>query len=242
MDASTQLSKRDSLTKRIKDRDPEFEYTDDEALFDRIGSDYDKYDSELNDYKNQVGSFEDLLSNDPHAAQFVTDLSAGRDPWVALIERIGADGITDMLNDPEKLEAYAAANKEYLKRVATEKEINEKRKENLKASRELVDSIIAEGISEEDMDNALDYLTEVANELLDGTYSEKAIRMALKALGYDRDIAEADQAGEVRGRNAKVEMSMRRPRQGDGVPSLNGANNAPEGLAPRNIFDQARNA
>lgn len=67
--------------------------------------------------------------------------------------------------------------------------------------------------------------------------------MALKAINHDADIAAASQEGEIRGKNAKAEAQLRKPKRGDGTPALAGANNAP---APQkrkgSIFDVADGA
>lgn len=62
-----------------------------------------------------------MLANDPHSAQFITDTAQGKDPWTSLINRIGIDGVKEMLDDPAKMDEYSASNKEYINRMATER-------------------------------------------------------------------------------------------------------------------------
>lgn len=124
-------SKRDLIGERLKKKYPDRDYADDEALFGQINDDYDQYDNELGQYKERESRLTDLLSKDNRAAQFIADMAKGNDPWLAVIERLGIDGITDLMNDPSKQEAYAEANKKYVERLAKEKSLEEEYEKNI---------------------------------------------------------------------------------------------------------------
>ena len=120
-------SKRDLFGERLKKKYPDRDYADDEALFGQIND-----DNELGQYKERESRLTDLLSKDNRAAQFIADMANGNDPWLAVIERLGIDGITDLMNDPSKQEAYAEANKKYVERLAKEKSLEEEYEKNMR--------------------------------------------------------------------------------------------------------------
>ena len=157
-------SKRDLFGERLKKKYPDREYADDEALFGQISDDYDDYDNQLNQYKERESRLTDLLSNDDRAAQFIADMAKGNDPWLAVIERLGIDGITDLMNDPSKQEAYAEANKKYVEHLAKQKSLEEEYENNMRnVTLPMLEKMKQErGISDETLDAAWEYLHHVA--------------------------------------------------------------------------------
>lgn len=236
-------SKRDLLGERLKKKYPDRDYADDEALFGQINDDYDEYDTELGQYRDRESRLTDLLSKDPRSAQFITDIAKGTDPWIAVIERLGIDGVTDLLNDPKKQSEYAEANKRYVERVAKERELEDEYEKNMReVTLPMLERMKQErGISDDMIDAAWDYLHHVADAAIRGTFTEADIDMALKAVNHDADVENARTEGTVAGRNAKIDEKLRKPQTGDGTPNLAGSNNAPtrNGKKPLNIFDYA---
>lgn len=237
-------SKRDLLGERLKQKYPDREYVDDEALFGQINDDYEQYDNELNAYKEREGRITDLFSSNPMSAQFITDMAKGEDPWIAVVERMGIDGITELLNDPSKREKYAEANKKYLQRVAKEKELEEEYQNNLAESLGLLERIQQErGLGDETMDAAYNLINRISHEAIIGKFTEDTVDMALKAVTHDASMENARSEGIAAGRNEKIEEKLRKPKAGDGTPNLAGSNNAPSRKTSEgSMFDLARDA
>ncbi len=243
-DSKQVKSRREQLGERLKKRYPDREYADDEALFGQINDDYDEYDNKLTGYKDRESKLTELLAKDPHSAQFITDMAQGKDPWTSLINRIGIDGVKDMLDDPAKMEEYAASNKEYVARMAKQKGLEEEWEKNMKNTLQMLEQKQQEhGLSDEELDKAADWIKEVTNDAVLGIIKPETIEMALKAINHDADMEAASQEGEIRGRNARAEAQLRKPRRGDGTAMLRGANNAPAPSKSKgSIFDIAEEA
>lgn len=238
-------SRREAFGERLKKKYPEKAFDDDEALFGQIDDDYSSYEDELDKYKDRDSRFTELLSTDPRAARFITDMADGKDPWIAVVERLGIDGVTDLMNDPEKQAAYAEANKKYVERLAKEKTLDEEYRKNLSESMASLERLQQErGLSDETLDAAMDVVFRIANEAIVGKYSPETIDMALKVVSHDADVANARTEGRVAGRNAKIEERLRKPSMGDGQPVLAGRNNAPQkkknGMSMFDLADDAR--
>lgn len=237
-------SRRDQFRERLIKKYPDREYADDEALFGQINDDYDEYDNRLSGYEERERKLTDMFTNDPRSAQFITDMAQGKDPWSSLINRIGIDGVKEMLDDPAKMEEFAASNKEYVERMAKQKGLEEEWEKNMKTTLSMLEQKQQElGLSDEQIDAAADLIKEITNDAVIGIIKPETLDMVLKALNHDADMAVAREEGEIRGKNAKVEAKLRKPSRGDGTPTLAGTNNAPAPSRQKNsIFDIAAEA
>lgn len=235
-------SKRDITLERLKVKYPDGNFEDDEAIFSQINDDYDSYDNELATYKEHEKGLADMFSADPRSAAFLTDWRNGEDPVVGLVRKFGVE-IKDVLDDPEMQEKIAEANKEYLDRVAQEKELEETYQANLAESLETISSIQEEkGYSDEQIDQAFEWLMGVIQDGVIGKFTPEIIDMAMKAQNYDADVAQAEAEGEVRGRNAKIEEKLRTRKAGDGLVALEGNNGNTGSRKPQSMFDLANEA
>lgn len=245
MDEEKQVkSRRDQLGERLKKKYPDREYADDEALFGQINDDYDEYDSQLSGYKERESKLTDMFTRDPQSAQFITDMAQGKDPWASLINRIGIDGVKEMLDDPAKMEEFSKSNKEYVDRMAKQKGLEEEWEKNMKTTLAMLEQKQQKlGLTDEQIDQAADLIKEITNDAVIGIIKPETIDMVLKAINHDADIAAASEEGEIRGKNAKAEAKLRKPNRGDGTPTLAGANNAPAPSRLKgSIFDIADGA
>lgn len=217
-------SNRDALLERLRNKYPEEVFDDDEAVYGKISADYDDYDKKLSDYQSEEKTFTDMFNSDPRSAQFLADWHNGKHPAVALVELFGDDFVEE-LKDPARQEELAEASKAYAERVAKEKDYEEQYKKNIEETRSAVEKLQEEeGLSDEDIDRALDFLVKIMQDGILGKFSPDSIHMALKALDHDADVDVADRAGEVRGRNARIEEKLRKGHGSDGTANLSGKN------------------
>ncbi len=236
-------TKRELIAERLKNRYPDKDFTDDEAMYGQIHDDFDEFDKELAGYEEREKAFTDMFASDPRSAQFMTDWRSGDDPEVALIRRHGKDNLLDAINDPEKLEVIAEANKNYVERVAKEKELEDLYQANLAESIKALDAMPGtEGITEEDVNKAMTFLLGVIRDGIVGKFSPESVMMALKAINHDADVENANQEGLVQGKNTKIEEKLRKPKTGDGTTPLGSANNKVRQSRSYSIFDEARGA
>ena len=202
-------SNRERYTDRLKAKYPDKEFADDEALFAQINDEYDGLDKELSGYKEREKALSDLFASNPRSAAFLTDWRKGEDPIIGMIRKFG-DDFKAALEDPEKQEALAAANKEYAERITKEKEFEELQQE--------------EGISDDEIDQAMEFLIGIMKDGLLGKFTRDSIQMAIKAIKHDSDVETASHEGEVKGRNSKIEEKLRKGSKSDGTANLAGKN------------------
>lgn len=236
-------SKRELAVERLAAKYPNKDFKDDEVFFGQIYDDYDDYDRQLNEYRSREEALADMFASDPRSASFFMQWKNGEDPAVNLVRMYGTE-IKDAIEDPERQEAIAAANKEYLDRVTEEANYEKQYKENLEATNALLDELQEkEGLSDEEIDNVMERVMAIVKDAVLGKFSAETIDMVRKAMGYDAAVAQAAHDGEVKGRNEKIEEKLRTLKRTDGTAMLSGNNN-PQSRPRRSesIFDLAREA
>jgi hypothetical protein len=226
---------RELIIERLSAKYPEREWVDDEALFGQVGADYDDYDNQLNGYKEREGKLEKLFAENPRAAQFVSDMAHGKDPWIGVIEFVGSDGVLQLMNDPEKKEALDAANKAYAERLAEQKRLEEEYEKNQAEAIKLREQLDAQ-YGEEVVDAALAVIDQIFKDALVGKVTPETFDMALKVVRHDSDVDNARSEGVIAGRNAKIEEGLRKRQGGDGMPAMGGSSAAPV-VKKRGFFD-----
>ena len=232
-------SKKAKIKHRLKGKYPDIDVENEEVLYSKIDDDFDAFDSELEAYKSREKTFSDMFTSDPRSATFLMSWKNGGAPVVELVRQFGTDGLKEMIDDPEKLEEIAQANREYLDKVAESKAFEEEYKQNLAASLEAIGKV--EG-DDAEIDEAITWLFKVGRDASKGIVNPEDLRLAIKAMTFDRATADAEYQGEVRGRNAKIEEKMRSA-EGDGMPQL-GSRTIPvrENRRANSIFDLAEGA
>lgn len=219
-----QKSKRDMFRERVKTRHPDLDIDDEEAYYDTVGADIDDYENQLTQYRDNESKLTDMFASDPRSAQFLVSWRNGEDPAIALIRLFGTE-IRDVLDDPERIDEIAKANKEYVERVAKSKELDDEYAKNIKDSLERLDKMSAEeGVAESDLDDAVAVIIQMTSNGLRGIFTPEMIQTALKAVKHDADVEGAASEAEVRGKNAGIEAKLRKRAKGDGQPALGGKN------------------
>lgn len=237
-------SKRDLLKKRLSEKYPDKNFDEDEDFMGAISDDYDNYDKELERYKNDERTFSDMFSADPRSAQFLADWKNGTDPMIAFVRRFGTE-LKDAIDDPERQEELAKANADYLERISKSKQLEDEYAANIDVTNQTIEEWQAEkGIDDEKVNGVIDFLLCVIHDGIVGKFSRETLEMAFKAINHDSDVASAEHVAEVRGRNAKINENKMRRQQGDGMPTLGGANTKASGgnKKENSIFGMARDA
>lgn len=225
-------TKKELAMERLAAKYPDMNFDDEEIMYGRINDDYDDYDKQLAGYKDRESKFAEMFTRDPRTARLMLDWRDGKDPVVNLIRMFGTD-ITSAIDDESKQEEIAAANKEFVERVAKEKELQEEYEKNLGESLAYLATLQEAGTSDADIDAAVDLLIKITRDAIIGIFSPESIDMAMKAIKHDTDVEQAAAEAEVRGKNTKVEEKLRKSSKSDGVPQLNGSNNQAGNQRPR---------
>ena len=226
---------RQRAVDRLKGKYPDKNFDDEEAFYGQINDDYDEYDKQLGGYKEREKSLSDMFNADPRSAAYLTSWRKGGDPAVELVRQFGTE-IKDAIDDPERLDAISEANKEYVERVAKEKQLDEEYHKNLEASLLYLDELQQKsGLSDDDVDKTMEFLVSIVKDGIMGRFSPESIDMARKAINHDVDVESASMEGEVRGKNTNVTEKLRKKSAGDGTAQLDGKNGGVKRTIPRSL-------
>lgn len=229
-------SRRDEALERLSSRYPDKKFEDDEAIYGQMLDDYDANDKELSSLRDDTQRLADVFNKNPELADFMAEAVKGNNPVLTYIRKYG-DNIREMLDDESKQEEFAAANKEYMDRVAKEQEYEDEYQKNLDESLSLFDQLEAEGMPSEKLDAAFAKLQEIVTNAVMGKFTREDIEMITKAIDHDSDVAAAEHEGMVAGRIQKVTEQLRKSRRGDGTAADLGGRNGGTGGGRRRDID-----
>lgn len=218
--------KRDLYLESLKSRFPEKSFDSDDEIFGQAIEDNENNERELKGYREREKGLSDMFKKDPRVARYFSGVRKGEAPDIMLVRLYGKD-IVDAANDPARMEEIAKANQEYLDRLAEEEKLGEEYKQNVATS---LEALANSGISDEDVDKALEHLAKMSLDFVKGNFSVDDVDMILKALNHDADVADASREGEVKGRNTRIVEKLRKQKEGDGLPIMTsgGGNVAPK--------------
>lgn len=221
-------SKRDIVFSRLKVKYPNENLDDEETMWGKINDDYDGYEDELKTRRENEKSLTDMFANNPRSANFLMSWKHGEDPVVMLLKEFGTD-IKEAIDDPEKQQAIAEANKEYVDRVAKNKQLEEEYQKNLETSlKNIADEQSKNGLTDEQVDNAMLMLINIVKDGVMGKFTPESIDIAMKAINHDKDVEAANMEGEIKGKNTKIDEKLRKQQEGDGTVPLSGKNQVME--------------
>lgn len=214
-------TKRDLALERLKTRHPDTDYADDEAIYGAINDDYDADQKSLESYKANEKAMSDMMSADPKSAAFLQAMRAGKNPFVELVRTFG-DDMVDYLTDPESADDVAAAQEDYLKRVAENNKLEEEYNKNMEESQKVF-AQMDEEFGEDVTNDLVGKLMIVANDIIRGKFTKETLELFRMAKNHDQDVADAAHEGEVRGKNTKHVQNLQLRKKGDGTADLDSA-------------------
>lgn len=237
-------SRREQHLERLRKRYPDKKFEDDEEIFGQISDDYDQFEQENGAMKEREKSLSDMFSADPRSAFFLNDMREGNDPVMGLVRRFGIE-VKDVLDDPAMQDKIEEANKEYLERVKKSRELDKEYEANMDATLSMLSEYQqSRGLSDEEIDAICAAWLQIVQDGVMGKLVPETITLLANGINHDTDVENAQEEGEVAGRNAKIVENMRKSKKGDGIQTLNGRNGTPSqsGGRPQSVFDLARQA
>lgn len=219
-------SGKELMLERLSVKHPDLDGEDDEALFGAIGADYDEWEAgaEVNArMKDSLDKMLEVFNASPEAAALYVDLAkGGKSVLEYLIENYG-DDFKEALEarDEETIAKLTKAESNYRAKMAKNEELNKEAQANLVTSLDALDEAANEaGISDEDKDKAFEAYANLVDDAIRNKVSKETWLMFIKGINHDKDVAEAADEGEVRGRNTKIVEKLRKPT--DTPPVLSG--------------------
>lgn len=220
--ATQQPGHRDKVMERLRARHADKTFDNDEDLYSAINDDYDEDSRLLDEYKARDEKMKNMFKTDGYSAAFFSSWRKGKDPIAELIRQYGPD-FKEALDNPDKLDEFAAANKEYADRMAESNKFEDEYKININASLDAMDELQkAERLSDDQINLAWTTLVEQAQSIMMGKITPDMIKQMLAAINHDIDVSDAAEEGRIAGRNEKITEKLRKRNDSDGTANMSG--------------------
>lgn len=238
-------SKKDSFRERLgqKYADSGLNLDDEETMYGRINDDYDDYERRLAENDERIKGYEEneskignMIANDPRSAAFFSAWSNGGHPIVEMIRRYGIE-ILDAASDPEILKEIEEASMEYNKMVSEGQEMARQYDDNFaECVEEWKKYSKKNGLDEGASIDALQSFAQAMADFDQGKFTPEDVMRFHKGGAYDNDVASARHEGEIDGKNAKIEETMKKSaKKKSGPTNLGGGGSARQEQGSRRL-------
>ena len=157
-------TKRDIALERMTAKHPDMDFSDKELFHNQVVEDFVDGEDRIAKYEDDERALSDMILADPRAAQILVDMRNGKDVATSLVRMFGSE-IKDAIDDPERLEEMAEAQKEYMDRVTKEKEYEDMYKSNLEQTLTNIETVQKElGLTDDQVDEAMAFLQSIISD------------------------------------------------------------------------------
>ncbi|MEG1729360.1 MAG: hypothetical protein RR280_07455 [Bacteroidaceae bacterium] len=230
-------SKKEAFLNRQKERYPDSNFEDEEELFGKINDDYDAYDEKISRSSENEEKIANLFNKDPRSASFLMNWKDGKDPLISLIEEFG-DDFREALENPEMKDKFAESHAKYLERQTKNKSLQEQAQKNLTDALQNLELAQKElGCSEEVADKAFKLFDKVQDDAIINKIDKETWCFFIKGVTHDEDVQLANHEGEIKGRNAKIDINKKKQTVPYEIPPTLSGNSKTneEGKSVRNL-------
>lgn len=204
----------------MKSKNPDKEWDDDEAYYSDVVAFAEDADKQLAGYATANETIKSVGKDYPEIFAIIEDIADGKSFEEALAANIDIEELIPTDDEPN-YEKYTQARDARKQKKAEAEAYRQKFEENIAKSHDVVQAFFDEkGMDEETANEFGEYIDGVMAEYLDGVITKEMLDMFYNARNYDADVAEARTAGEVAGRNAKIDAEREKKSTAtDGMPT-----------------------
>lgn len=227
---------RQKITERLRSRNPELNTEDDELLFGQISSDYDTFDQRDQERER----FNEAIAKNPESAGILTGLYTGKnedgsefDLGMYLIDEY-PEMVEDLIEGNPKVKERYIASRDNRKAAAEEEKTFAAQVAEKTATEDAeLDAAIKEaGYRPEEVKDLIDWIYNPESGLINRAsrfeLTKDDFLKLFRIKDYDTNIAKADEAGYVRGKNEKIDITARQQEKRRELPVINGGGGKPE--------------
>lgn len=223
MENTTSTQER-RLRKGIKAKYPDFDAQTDEEWSAKEDEYYGEVEDELNTFKAAEEELGDIIKANPELANVLNDMATNKMPFRAALAKYFSQEELIPVDGDDDYEAYEKSFNDRLQKAKDREAKDQEMLANEAQSLDAIDTFAQEnGLDEEGKTKLIDYINTFFNDMLFKKISPEMISMFHNAINYNDDVAAAKEAGEIKGRNAKIEAQIQEEQErekGDGIPEV----------------------
>lgn len=227
---------RQKISERLRNRNPELNVDDDDALFGAIGEDYDTYDQRDQERER----FNKAMSQNPESAGIITGLYTGKnadgsdfDLGMYLIDEY-PEMVVDLIEgNPQAKERYVQMRDSKKAKADEDEEFASQVADKTAAEDAELDAAIKEaGMRPEEVRDLIDWIYNPETGLIVRAerfeLTKDDFKQLLRMKDYDNAMAKADERGYVRGKNEKIDITARQQNDRKKLPVISGGGGKPK--------------
>lgn len=201
---------------------PDKTYETDEEFDGMLADHLESSDTRMQQLEGAEETFRSVAMNHPELLDIVEDLAD--DPEMTLAEamynNLGEDEFLPEEGSPDFERMRNARNARRAKDAETEA-YRKQLAENLKTSEETIQRYFDENeVSEEEQKAIGEFIDDLLAGLVENRVTAETMAAFRRARNYERDMAEAEAVGEIKGKNAKIDAErQRKQEETDGLPA-----------------------
>lgn len=176
----------------------------------------------------------DALENNPEFAQMTKEVLAGVPVHIAIARNIDMEAMAPNEGDDDYGDYQKAIEDNKKTRAEKEKYLKDM-DDNIKMSAKQVDEFAKENkLTDDETENFLKDVDQLVSDMVKGKVTKEALSTFYKGMKRDDDVKDAKKAGEIEGKNAKIEAVKEKEdaAKGDGLPALEAQNVIKEPAKP----------
>lgn len=227
MEAQEKNEEKLTYRDRLRGKYPDMPAETDED-YAAIGEKYlDDTESELSRFRDSEAAVSEIIKSDPMFEAVVTDMLVENIPFIIALQRhVPVEQLT-MQEGDAGYEQWTEARNQRLAKAAKMAEQQKEIAENEVASSKLFNEFAQEkNMDEAEKDEFLSIINDALFALLYKKIDRKFLELCFKGSRFDKAVQEAEQIGEINGRNANIEtkkVSLQQQSEGDGIPGSTGS-------------------
>lgn len=221
---------RETFFERFKTDYPDDDSENEESVYSRINERNTEYDR----LKKDNDDFRSVVDNNPQFGAMFLDMGDGKTFMESLLSRIPKDDIIAAYEDPAMAKKLSEAQIAFLQGEENNKKLKKEGEENIKKSIEAYSKWCeANGVEGEDVNKLWGEAINFYTEGLRGIFSEKLFDLLHKGMNHDADVKAAEDKGELKGHNAKVQTVLAKQKGQEGIPPTFNAGQGGAGTEPK---------
>lgn len=223
MEQNTQKEER-RLRKGLMSKYPDFNAQTDEEWSAKEDEYYGEVEDELNTFKAAEAELGDVVKANPELANVLNDMAVNKMPFRAALAKYFSQEELIPVDGDDDYEAYEKSYNERLEKSKAREAKDQEMLANETQSLDAIDAFAQEnGLDEDGKTQLIEYINTFFLDMLNKKISPEMISMFHNAINYNDDVAAAKEAGEIKGRNAKIEAQIQEEQdreKGDGIPEV----------------------
>lgn len=222
-ETTTQTQER-RLRKGLMAKYPDFNAETDDEWSAKEDEYYGEVEDELNTFKAAEQELGDVVKANPELANVLNDMAVNKMPFRAALAKYFSQEELIPVDGDDDYEAYEKSYNERLEKSKAREAKDQEMLANEAQSLDAIDAFAQEnGLDEDGKTQLIEYINTFFLDMLNKKISPEMISMFHNAINYNSDVAAAKEAGEIKGRNAKIEAQIQEEQdreKGDGLPDV----------------------